>query len=86
MSHRPCEQTGEDLPADVTCCAGCVDFPACRPLLSPPSENLIGTVAKVLITDSLLRLRGEALSDTLQQIHDAITMGLNKKDKGKAKD
>jgi len=73
MSLNPCDETGEQLDANVTCGALCADFPGCLP---PPSPALTSAIGRFSAEVQAAHDGHQATARTLGELHDAITEGL----------
>lgn len=76
MTLRRC-QFGEHLPPNVSCAALCLTFPDCMP---PSSPELLSTIRGFWADGRARSENHEAVASTLEQLHEAVTEGLKRRE------
>jgi hypothetical protein len=69
-------QFGEQLPPNASCAALCPAFPDCMP---PPSPELLSAIRGFRADGQARSENHEAVAATLEQLHEAITQGLEER-------
>ncbi len=70
-------QFGERLPPNVSCAALCPAFPDCMP---PPSSELLSAIRGFWADGQARSENHAAVASTLEQLHEAITQGLEERE------
>jgi hypothetical protein len=77
LSTKPCQYRCEPLATTATCGARCAAFPACLP---PPSPELAARVVAWRTAEDQADAAVVVVAGVLEQLHAAITEGLNQED------
>jgi hypothetical protein len=76
VSLRCCAHAGAKLADNATCGARCAAFPGCLPVFPP---EVAAEVLAWRVAGEWAEVDAEAVADVLEQLHAAITEGLNRK-------